>query len=59
MENVIKTYHPAMAKTTILRKKSVKRILCVLSILALMALAVIYGSPCDIVSPSDLYGFVS
>ena len=59
MENVIKPYQPVMVRTSILDKKSVKKILWVLFILALMALAVIFGSPCDIVSPSDLYGFVS
>ena len=56
MENVIETF-PAVAEATILENKSVKKFLVALSILALMALAVIFGSPCDIVSPSDLYGF--
>ena len=56
MENVIDSFSH-IAENTILGNKALKKILFALSVLVLMALAVVFGSPCDIVSSGDLYGF--
>jgi hypothetical protein len=54
MERTMKNWRTRI-DTPSLDQNLVRNVLLIVLVLALMVLAVVFGSPCDIVSPCDLF----